>query len=58
MTNIHKLKDKKKNINRTLAKLYKQKHTTTEAIRQLEEARTNITVSIQSKREDKIKRVK
>lgn len=50
MVNIHKLKSKNKNISRELAKLYKSKHNTTEKIRELEEARSNIKINIQGLR--------
>lgn len=59
LTNLHKLKEKKKNISRELGKLYTKKRTIVKQIDVLEEAKLNNKISIQNQKEkQKKKRIK
>jgi len=57
MTNVHILKEKKKNINRELGKLYTEKRNLSTKIEEMEKAKLNNKVLIDINRE-KTKKVK
>jgi len=56
LTNIHYLKDKKKNVNRDLGQLYSKKRDLITQINRLEEAKLNLKIRLSVLREQQKRR--